>query len=167
MSKSEAGAMRRVALFALIAIYGCTPAPAPTPEPPAPVVDDESRQVSELLGYYQRVAQLGPEDQKRELATATQGFNRERTAATRVRLALLYALPGTAFQDDGRAVQLLEPVAGGAGTLRSLANLMNAQVSERMKVQKRADQLKDQVEALRAIEKQLIDRGQQPTPRKP
>ena len=44
---------------------------------------------------------------------------------------------------------------------------MNAQVSERMKVQKRADQLKDQVEALRAIEKQLIDRGQQPTPRKP
>ena len=158
--------MRGLALAAVIAIAGCTPAVAPTP-PPAPVVDDESRQVAELLGYYQRVAQLGPEDQKRELATATQGFNRERTAATRVRLALLYAIPGTAFQDDGRAVQLLEPVAGGAGTLRSLANLMNTQVSERMKVQKRADQLKDQVEALRAIEKQLIDRGQQPTPRKP
>jgi len=160
----------RFALAAVVALAGCTPAVAPPTPPPAPppvVVDDESRQVAELLGYYQRVAQLGPEDQKRELATATQGFNRERTAATRVRLALLYALPGTAFQDDGRAVQLLEPVAGGAGTLRSLANLMNAQVSERMKVQKRADQLKDQVEALRAIEKQLIDRGQQPTPRKP
>jgi len=37
-----------------------------------------------------------------------------------------------------------------------------------MKIQKRADQLKDQVEQLRAIEKQLIERGSQtPPPRKP
>jgi len=173
--------VRRAALLAVAALAACAQmqAPAPVqsrPEPPqvpvpppaaAPIVDDEARQASELLGYYQRVAQLGPEDQKRELATATQGFNRERSNASRVRLALLYVMPGTAFQDDSRAAQLLEPVAAApGGALRQLASLLHTQVTERMKAQKRADQLKEQVDALRAIEKQLIDRGQQPPPRK-
>ena len=174
--------MRPAALLAVAALAACAklqaPAPVPTrPEPPqatapppvaAPTVEvDEARQVGELLGYYQRVAQLGPEDQKRELATATQGFNRERSNASRVRLALLYVMPGTSFQDEARAAQLLEPVASpGGGAVRQFASLLHAQVTERMKTQKRADQLKEQVDALRAIEKQLIDRGQQPPPRK-
>jgi hypothetical protein len=107
------------------------------------------------------VAQLGPEDQKRELAAATQGFNRERSAASRVRLALLYVIPGTAFQDESRAAQLLEPAAGaGGGAVKQFAVLLHGQVTERLKTQKRADQLKEQVDALREIEKQLIDRGQ-------
>ena len=79
------------------------PAEAAAPTIPAPVVEvDESRQAAELLGYYQRVAGLGLEEQKRELATATQSLNRERTNASRVRLALIYSIPGTAFQDDAR-----------------------------------------------------------------
>jgi uncharacterized coiled-coil protein SlyX len=149
------------------------PAPAPAPKPPAPapaaVEPDESRLVAELLGYYQRVAGLGLDDQKRELATATQAFNRERSNASRVRLALVYAIPGTAMQDDARAAQLLEPIASGSGALRQLAGLVHAQVTDRLKAQKRADQLKDQVEQLRAIEKQLMERGNQTPPplRKP
>jgi len=174
--------VRPAALLAVAALAACAklqaPAPVQTrPEPPqatapppvaAPTVEvDEARQVGELLGYYQRVAQVGPEDQKRELATATQGFNRERSNASRVRLALLYVMPGTSFQDEARAAQLLEPVASpGGGAVRQFASLLHAQVTERMKTQKRADQLKEQVDALRAIEKQLIDRGQQPPPRK-
>jgi len=168
-------------LMAVAALAACAQLQAPAPvqsqrEPPqvaappvaAPTVEaEEARQVSELLGYYQRVAQLGPEDQKRELATATQGFNRERSNASRVRLALLYVMPGTSFQDESRAAQLLDPVAApGGGAVRQFGSLLHAQVAERMKTQKRADQLKEQVDALRAIEKQLIDRGQQPPPRK-
>jgi uncharacterized coiled-coil protein SlyX len=145
------------------------PAPPAPPTPPVPVVEaDESRQAAELLGYYQRVAGLGLEDQKRELATATQSFNRERSNANRVRLALLYSIPGSALQDDARAAQLLEPIAAGNGAVRQLAGLVHAQVTDRLKTQKRADQLKDQVEQLRAIEKDLIERGgQTPPPRKP
>ncbi len=176
--------MRRAASLAVVALAACAQLQAPAPvqsrrEPPqitapppvaAPSVEvEEARQVSELLGYYQRVAQLGPEDQKRELATATQAFNRERSSASRVRLALLYVMPGTSFQDEARAAQLLEPMAtpgGGGGAVRQFASLLHAQVTERMKTQKRADQLKEQVDALREIEKQLIDRGQQPPPRK-
>jgi hypothetical protein len=180
--------MRRAAAVASLALAACAlveppvqttpapvveptaPAPAPAPPPkPAPVVvePDESRLVAELLGYYQRVAGLGLDDQKRELATATQAFNRDRSNASRVRLALLYAIPGTALQDDARAAQLLEPVASGNGALRQFAGLVHAQVTDRQKAQKRADQLKEQVEQLRAIEKQLIERGgQSPPPRK-
>ncbi|MET0680415.1 MAG: hypothetical protein ABWZ41_05375 [Burkholderiales bacterium] len=146
------------------------PAPvAPEPAPPGPAVElDESRQVAELLSYYQRVAGLGLEDQKRELATATQSFNRDRSNPNRVRLALVYSIPGTALQDDARAVQLLEPIASGSGTMRQFAGLVYAQVTDRLKAQKRADQAKDQVEQLRLIEKQLIERGSQtPPPRKP
>ena len=84
-----------------------------------------------------------------------------------MRLALLYVMPGTSFQDEARAAQLLEPVAAsGGGAVRQFAGLLHVQVTERMKTQKRADQLKEQVDALREIEKQLIDRGQQPPPRK-
>ena len=169
-------------MVVVAALAACAQLQAPAPvqsrrEPPqitapppvaVPTVEvEESRQVSELLGYYQRVAQLGPEDQKRELATATQGFNRERSNANRIRLALLYVMPGTSFQDEARAAQLLEPVAAsGGGAVRQFAGLLHVQVTERMKAQKRADQLKEQVDALRAIEKQLIDRGQEPPPRK-
>lgn len=173
--------MRRAPLLIVAALVACAeqpPAPVRSrPEPPyapappvtaAAVETEESRQATELLGYYQRVTQLGAEDQKRELANATQGFNRERTNTNRVRLALLYVVPGTAFQDDARAAQLLEPVvaAPGGGPVRQLAGLVHAQATERVKAQKRADQLKEQVDALRDIEKQLIDRGQQPPPRK-
>jgi hypothetical protein len=183
--------MKRAAAAAVLALAACalvdqqpstTPAPvveptAPAPKPappvaapvPAPSADtDEWRQVAELLGYYQRVAGLGMDEQKRELAAATQTFNRERSNASRVRLALVYSIPGAAVQDDARAAQLLEPIAAGSGALRQLAGLVHAQVTDRMKAQKRADQLKDQVEQLRAIEKQLIERGSQaPPPRKP
>jgi len=178
----------RLAVLAVIALAACTavqppapvttvptqppapavPPPAPSPPPPPSAEAEEARQVAELLGYYQRVAGLGLEDQKRELATATQSFNRERSTVSRVRLALVYAIPGTALQDDARAAQLLEPVASGSGSLRQFAGLVHAQVTDRLKTQKRADQLKDQVEQLRAIEKELVERGSQaPPPRKP
>jgi hypothetical protein len=148
-----------------------TEPPPPAPQPPPllpPLVDAEEGLITELLAYYQRTKEMNAEDQRRELNAAIQAFNRERSSYNRARLALLYLLPGTAFQDDTRAAQLLEPLAsGGGGTLQKLAGLLHGQVSERVKTQKRADQMRDQLEALRAIERSLIERGQQPLPRKP
>ncbi len=150
------------------------PAPAPAPPPPAaaPVVPpsaeaEESRQAAELLASAQRVAQLGADDQRKELGTATQAFNRDRTNYNRVKVGLLYALPGAAIQDDARALSLLEPVAGGAGALKALAGVVHAQVAERVKVQKRADQYREQLDQLRAVERSIIERGQQSQPKKP
>ena len=150
------------------------PVPAPAPAPPVVVPrpapsaeDEESRQAAEILAGTQRVAQLGADEQRKELGSATQAFNRDRTNYSRVKLGMLYALPGAAVQDDARALSLLEPVAGGPGALKALAGVVHAQVAERVKAQKRADQFKEQLDQLRAVERSIIERGQQSQPKKP
>jgi hypothetical protein len=158
------------------------PAPAPEPAPapaPAPLVlitpqpappsaeDEEARLAAEILAGTQRVAQLGTEEQRKELGAATQAYNRDRSNYARVKLGMLYALPGAAIQDDARALSLLESVAGGAGALKALAVVVQAQVAERVKAQKRADQFKEQLDQLRAVERSIIERGQQSQTKKP
>jgi hypothetical protein len=126
----------------------------------------ESRQVLELIGYAQKIAALEAEEQRRELNASSRMFSKDRGAYARVRLALLLALPGTAFNDDARAAGLLEPLAGAAaaesspGPMQQFAGLLHAQISERVREQRRAAQLKDQLEALKAIERKIIEREQ-------
>jgi hypothetical protein len=126
----------------------------------------ESRQVLELIGYAQKIAALQAEEQRRELNASSQIFSKDRGAYGRVRLALLLALPGTAFNDDARAAGLLEPLAGAAaaesspGPMQQFAELLHAQIGERLREQRRAAQLKDQLDALKAIERQIIEREQ-------
>jgi hypothetical protein len=129
------------------------------------VVPDDARQLADLVGYYSRVAGMGPEEQRREYAGATQAFNRDRSAYNRVRLALLAAMPGTPFQDDARALGLLEPfAAAGANTgkVGQFGAMLHAEVSDRARARARADQLKEQLDQLRAVERAIIDRGQTP-----
>ncbi|OGA21580.1 MAG: hypothetical protein A3I01_06385 [Betaproteobacteria bacterium RIFCSPLOWO2_02_FULL_65_24] len=144
------------------------PVPAPLPEPAPPPkevlpptpAELEARLVIELIGYAHRVATLPVEEQRRELTAANQEYMREPTGRSRMRLALILALPGTFINDDGRAASLLEPLAASAGAspLRQFAWLLHGQVSERAREQKRVAQLKEQIEGLRAIERSLIER---------
>jgi len=115
----------------------------------------ESRQVTELIGYTQKVAALRAEEQRRELNASNQIFSKDRRAYSRVRLALLLALPGTTFSDDTRAASLLEPLAGDSepGPMQEFAGLLYAQISERLREQRRSAQLKEQLEAMKAIER--------------
>ena len=126
----------------------------------------ESRQVLDLIGYAQKIAALQAEEQRRELNASSQMFSKERDAYSRVRLALLLALPGTAFNDDAKAAGLLEPLAGAEaaesspGPMQQFAGLLHAQISERLREQRRTVQLKEQLEALKAIERKIIEREQ-------
>ncbi len=123
----------------------------------------ESRQVLELIGYAQKIAALQAEEQRRELNASSQMLSKDRGAYARVRLALLLALPGTAFNDDAKATGLLEPLAGAEsspGPMQQFAWLLHAQISERLREQRRAAQLKEQLEALKAIERKIIEREQ-------
>jgi hypothetical protein len=122
----------------------------------------ESRQVVELIAYAQRVAGLQPDEQQRELNASAQIFSKDRGAYGRVRLALLLSLPGTAFCDEPKAAGLLEPLASneGTGPLQQFAGLLHVQVSERVREQRRAAQLKEQLDALKDVERKIIEREQ-------
>lgn len=132
------------------------------------VEGDESRKVVELIDYTQKVAGLQSEEQRRELSASNLIFLKDhgRGAYGRLRLALLFALPGTAFNDDARAASLLEPLASGsasaaqAGPMQQLAGLLYAQIVERLREQKRTAQLKEQLDAMKEIERKIIEREQ-------
>ncbi len=150
--------MRRIAatVLVLFAIAGCAPMSANL------AVRDESHQLSDLVGYAQSVAAMRPDAQRRELNDATQTYAKDPGLYPRLRLALLLSLPGTGFADDTRAANLLEPLTASAapagGPLRQFGAWLYVQVGERVREQRKTAQLKEQIDALRAIERALNER---------
>jgi hypothetical protein len=135
--------------------------------------NSESRELVALIAYANKFVALQPEEQRKELNVASQSFQKDRSPQARVRLAMVLSLPGTAFTDEARAMSLLEPLANATGedaakpaVLRQFAGLLYADVGERVREQRKsaqwkeqATQLKDQLDALRAIERSIIERG--------
>lgn len=118
----------------------------------------EEREVIQLISYAQRIAAMTAEQQRREYSASTRAFARNETPDNRLRLALLLATPGASVQDADRAASLLEPLAAGgdsASPLRSLARLLHAQLHERARDRKRAEHLRDQLEARKEAEHNL------------
>ena len=128
----------------------------------------EVRAVMTLLDGFQRWHAMPADDQARELTMANSAYIREAGDSERLRLALLLSMPNTAFRDDGRALSLLEPVlaapANPPGPLKQLAFVLQTQLADRMRAlrdeQKRADELSQKLDALRKLERSLIEREQ-------
>ncbi len=132
-------------------------------------IPEDMKQLADLVGYYSRVAAMKPEEQRREYMAAGQTFSRDASPYNRIRVALLAAMPGTSFQDDVRAISLLEPYAKAGPTydkLRQFGAILHAQVAESVTARGRAEQLREQLDALRAIERTIIERGQPAPPAK-
>lgn len=127
-----------------------------------PREERESRQVVELIGYAQRVAGLQADEQQRELNASSQIFSKDRGAYGRVRLALVLSLPGTPFCDEPKAAGLLDPLVSkeASGPMQQFAGLLHAQINERVREQRRATQLKEQLDALKDVERKIIEREQ-------
>jgi hypothetical protein len=133
--------------------------------------DSESREVLALVAQAHKFTGLQGEDQKKELNAASQSFAKDRSPYSRARLALLLSLPGTPFTDEARSMSLLEPLVPPAGTgrvapLRQFAALLHTDLGERVREQRKSaqlreqsGQLKEQLDALRAIERSIIERG--------
>jgi hypothetical protein len=156
--------MTRAAALALtVALAGCANLWPGVVGDPASREERESRQVVELIGYGHRVAALQAEDQQRELNASSQNFSKDRGAYGRVRLALVLSLPNTAFCDEPKAAGLLEPLVSkdaAAGPMQQFAGLLYTQLSERVREQRRATQLKEQLDALKDVERKIIEREQ-------
>ena len=155
----------------------------PSPPEESQVIQPEESQVIQLFSYAQRLATMTAEQQRREYSASNQAFARDKDANSRMRLALLLATPGASVHDAARAASLLEPMAtpgDAASPLRSLARLLYAQLNERASEAKRANQMREQLEALKEVERTLreqlealkevertiMERGQESQPRR-
>ncbi len=142
---------------------------APPPPAPEPVkLPDDQEQSLALLVEMARATGGSADDLRKEYNAAQNAFNKERTPVNRMRYAWLSALLGPGAGDDARLQGLLEPLLAKNGglaanhPLRPVADVLLAQIAERTRQvrdeQKRADALQQKLDALKAIEKQLLDR---------
>lgn len=145
--------------------------PEPPPPAPPPVlepqkVNEEAEEALALLADLQRLVLASPDEQKRELAAASQALSRQRSDAARLRLGMLQSLP-TSTADEARALATLDPlVKQGSGAPRMLATLLVAQLTERQRLlreeRRRADDLQQKLDALKALERSLLGRERKP-----
>lgn len=168
--------MRRLLGVAAAAwLGGC--ALFPPPEPPPTVseaasssaadvdVVKENAEVAALLAYYQDLLAMPAEDLKREYQAVSQSFARERGELARLRLAMLMSLPEAGWRDDARLLALLDGAAGRRAPpespRRQLILLMQRLVAERLREQKRADDLQRKLDSMLSIERRLRSRQPQ------
>jgi hypothetical protein len=126
---------------------------------PAPVVARPVSESENLLGYYHSLRGLSAADLGKEHELARQAYARARTDYNRVRYAMVLTVPSSTFHDDARALEMLEPVARNpAGQLQPLASLLAGHLQERKKLDANAQALQQKLDALRSLERSMIER---------
>jgi hypothetical protein len=151
------------------------PPPEVKPEPPPPPAPEpQQTELNRLLLQSESVRRMPAADAAKELEQARQAFGRSKTDYNRLLYAVLLLLPSAGGPDDAKAGALLEPMLKDRGSngLRAFAAFLHFQIAENRKTeermrdeQKRADALQEKLDALKEVEKNLLDR-EQPSPRK-
>ncbi len=132
---------------------------APTTDPWA----GERHEIFELLAYFQRLLAMAPDELRREYHSVNQLFLKDRSEQTRLRLALLLAVPGTGIHEDARLLALLEAsgsrLAAPESPRRQLATVLSRHASERQKLlgqlQRAEAQLKDELRRSEGLQRKL------------
>jgi len=128
------------------AVHVC-PAQPPRPCPPF--------EAEGLLAYYVMLQRLQSAELAKEYDAVQPLYAKSRTDANRVRLAMLLGMPGTAFNDHGRALETLDPLLRNpSAPLHGVGVMLGAQIQE----QKRTQGLQQKLDALRQLDKDLLER---------
>lgn len=130
------------------------------PSPPAQVEGTQPPSETErLLRYYQHAKKLAGAELGKEHETARQAYARTRSDFNGMRFAMMLSLPGAPFGDEARALEVLDPIAKNPyGRLSGLAQLMISQLQERKRLDMNAQGLQQKLDALRSLERNLIER---------
>ena len=154
-----------VALLAACALLaGCTTAPKvqeAEPEPPAQASEPRRlpSDAENLLSYFAQIKKLSAPELAREHDFARQAYGGARSDYNRMRLAMVVSLPNTAFYDEPRALDLLEPLARNPGAqLSGLAFLLVSQIQERRRLDANTHALQQKLDALKSLERSLLER---------
>ena len=144
-------------------LAGCSVIPALESQEPAPSTQAgtprPASDADNLLAYFRHIRKLQAGELGKEHEAARQALLSARSDFNRVRLALLLSLPGTALSDEPRALELLDPVAKNpGGQLNGLAVLLAANLQERKRLDANAQGLQQKLDALRSLERSMIER---------
>lgn len=153
------------------------PAPVAVVAPPSPEVPPEDLAARQLLAYHERLRTLSAADLAREQARLANPAGPAET----LEAALLFG-QGRQPGDLARALALLDPLVRETSPAAPLARLLQSRLAEQRRLeeqaerqaqqlrdqQRRLDQLSQQLDALRAIERSLGTRPPPPSaPRTP
>ena len=153
---------------AIVIVQPVKPEPPPpvvqaAPEPPR--VNEEAEEALALLVDLQRLVLANADEQNRELNVAAQAVTRQKSDVARLRLGMLQSMPANGG-DESRAITTLEPLLKGSGPVRAVAILLLAQLGERQRTlrdeKKRAEDLQQKLDALKALERSLLGRERKP-----
>ncbi|TCV89607.1 hypothetical protein EDC63_102125 [Sulfurirhabdus autotrophica] len=146
-------------------------------------VNKKDAETIDTLQYISRVRGLQGDELNREYTSVLQALAKQKTAVNRIKLAFLLCLPNTNFKDDVRANSLLAEVFEDKKDNSSIANLAALLANQTYELkrqeerfqkmnqamkdeQKRADQLQQKLDALKNIEKSIIQRESKTVPSK-
>jgi len=166
--------------LALGTLVACnTPGPAPLRSEETAWLKPEAPRPTSLLeaslAYYAHARTLGPAEWTRENEALKEAVARTPADFHRLRQALLLLSPAAPAKETGRLAPLLERLEKdtqrSTSGLHPLVVLLRAEVEERRRLEeklrdesKKNEELEQKLEALKAIEKNLIERRRLPPP---
>ena len=143
-----------------------------------PALTGTSR-TAEIMRNYDTLSKQPATEIAKAYSKALQDFSATRSDSNRLRLAMLLALPDTPFHDTSTALNLLndwpQSETDSPSALRGFArllsvlliqqqqsnNALNEMAQKNKEVQKRADALQDKIDAVKNMEKNLMNRNKQ------
>lgn len=164
-----------IMLAALVLLNACAELPKNQPQPPARVVNVETvcapSNTELLLNFAEHFIDLSLESQKKELTQTSQVANQNKQDInSRIKVAMIYALPNSKLRDSGKAQFLLEELIRDktvdkerkslVGLLADYTNDTNKLALKARDEQKRGDTLQQQLDELKNIERTMVDRDQ-------
>ncbi|HEX5393326.1 MAG TPA: hypothetical protein VFW68_08595 [Rhodocyclaceae bacterium] len=116
--------------------------------------------VTALLYYFDYLRALSPADQMQEQERARRAFSKDKSDFHRLQLSMALDAPAASLADHRQAASLLEPLAretkGHDRELHLLATLM-------LSGNRRSDDLERKLEAVKEIERNLLQRDRRPS----
>ncbi|HEY8855810.1 MAG TPA: hypothetical protein VIM43_00475 [Rugosibacter sp.] len=154
-------------VLALALLSGCAAIkPAEVVATPSPVYWNASGSVHALLTYFDQLRLLSVPELVKETERARKSYAKDKSTFYQLQYAVALSVPGG---DIRHAQQLLEPLVKETGhsehALHALAAMLSADLAERQRLEdalqiqtRRADDLDSKLEALKDIEKKMMQR---------
>ncbi len=160
----------------LVTLTACSTIPACPPPivtlPPPPIAIPPS-QLEVLMQYFESIRKMSVTELVKEHEKAKQNLILAKGDTPRAELALLLILPNTSFRDTGAALNLLNELPKEAklsASMRSFKHLLSILLTEQQRIngsanelsqklkeeQKSSEVLKNQIDNIKSMEKNLI-----------